>query len=337
MLETLKDIEFARPWVLWLLATIPLLLLGARRKVVGKGLRVTVRPAVREFATFQRSHIGFAGWLGLSLALGVIALARPQNINSEEKREFSGIEVMLALDVSPSMTGDDFKPDRLTVAKQLTKEFIASRPNDRIGMVAFSGRPYPIGPLTLDHQWLNKNIDDLQIGYQDGGTAIGPAIASAASRIDKRDAKSKIIVLITDGANNVRDIEPLDAARAASLLGIKIYTIAIGTTGTINIKVPGPFGRLTRQRMNGEFDIKPLIEIAKITGGEFYKAGSSESLADAFETINDLERTTQTTTTVYRVRELFHWFAIPSLIALLIGTIIPPLDERAAAIPRPTR
>ena len=243
---------------------------------------------------------------------------------------------MIALDVSPSMTGDDFKPDRITVAKKLTKEFIASRPNDRIGMVAFSGRPYPIGPLTLDHEWLNTNIDDLLIGYQDGGTAIGPAIASAASRIDKREAKSKIIVLITDGANNVRDIEPLDAANDASLLGIKIYTIAIGTSGTINIKVPGPFGRMITQQMSGEFDVKPLIEIAKMTGGQFYKAGSSESLADAFETINDLEKTTQTTTTVYRVEDLFHWFAIPSLIALLIGTVFPPLDERAAAIPRPT-
>ena len=333
MLETLREIEFAYPWVLWLLATIPVLLLGARRKLAGKGLRITVRPAVREYATVQRSHIGFAGWLGLSLALGIIALARPQNINSEEKREYSGIEVMIALDVSSSMTGNDFKPNRLTVAKKLTKEFIASRPNDRIGIVAFSGRPYPIGPLTLDHDWLNTNIDDLQIGYENDGTAIGPAIASAASRIDKRKAKSKIIVLITDGVNNVRDIDPLDAANAASLLGIKIYTIAIGTSGTVYIKDP----RTNRSiKMNGHYDVEPLIKIAKMTGGQFYKAGSTESLADAYQTINDLEKTTQTTTTVYRVEDLFHWFAIPSLIFLVIGTVFPPLDERAAAIPRPT-
>ena len=233
-----------------------------------------------------------------------------------------------------SMTGNDFRPNRITVAKQLTKEFIASRPNDRIGLVAFSGRPYPVGPLTLQHDWLYETLDDLELGYEEPGTAIGSAIASAASRIDKRDAKSKIIVLITDGANNVRTIEPLDAARAAALLGIKVYTIAIGTSGEIIIQAIGPFGNKVAQRMNGEFDVETLIEVANLTDGKFYKAGSSQSLADAFDTINKLEKTTQTTTTVYRVRELFHWFAMPALAALVIGTIFPPLDERAATFPR---
>ena len=334
MIEAIKEMQFAHPWVLWLLGVIPLLLLGARRKLAGRGLRVTLRPVVQEYATARRNLLGFSGWLGLALALGILALARPQLIDAEEKREFSGIEVMIALDVSPSMTGNDFRPNRITVAKQLTKEFIASRPNDRIGLVAFSGRPYPVGPLTLQHDWLYETLDDLELGYEEPGTAIGSAIASAASRIDKRDAKSKIIVLITDGANNVRTIEPLDAARAAALLGIKVYTIAIGTSGEIIIQAIGPFGNKVAQRMNGEFDVETLIEVANLTDGKFYKAGSSQSLADAFDTINKLEKTTQTTTTVYRVRELFHWFAMPALAALVIGTIFPPLDERAATFPR---
>ncbi|QQL45173.1 VWA domain-containing protein [Sulfuriroseicoccus oceanibius] len=335
-----ENFQFAHPWVLWLALLLPLLLLGARRKLGGQGLRVTLPKPVTEHATVRRSHIGFSGWIGVALLCGIVALARPQLVDSEDIREFSGIEVMIALDVSRSMTARDLKLDnqaakRLEVAKKITKEFIEQRPNDRIGMVAFSGQPFPVGPSTLDHQWLNDHIDDLRIGLVEDGTAIGSAISSAASRIDKRPAKSKVIVLVTDGANNVDNIDPIDAAKQAALLGIKVYTIAVGTEGEVQIEVPGPFGRPRLATMVSEFDPETLQEIAEVSGGAFYRAGSTKSFEDAFATINELEKTTQTKTTVFRTSELFHWPAAAALLALVIGTLIPPLDERAANLPRP--
>lgn len=335
-----SKIQFAHPWVLWLIVLVPLLLLGARHKLGGLGLRVTLPKTVTDHAAVRRRMIGFSGWIGIALLFGIVALARPQQVDSEDIREFSGIEVMIALDVSRSMTARDLKLDgqhvqRLSVAKKIAKEFIGQRPNDRIGMVAFSGQPFPVGPSTLDHDWLFDHIDDLRIGLVKDGTAIGSAISSAASRIDKRPTKSKVIVLVTDGANNVDNIDPIGAAKQAALLGIKVYTIAIGTEGEVQIEVPGPFGRPVLRTMISEFDPKTLKEIAQVTGGTFYRAGSTRSLTDAFASINELEKTTQTKTTVFRTQEWFPWFAAASLVALVIGTLFPPLDERAAALPRP--
>jgi len=230
---------------------------------------------------------------------------------------------MIALDVSLSMDIDDFvdegqRAKRIDVAKAVVDDFISRRPDDRMGLVAFAGRPRDASPITLDHKWLRRSLDELRLNDQfergtvkEQGTAIGSALAAAASRLDARDAKSKIILLITDGASNSGKISPVEAAEHAKTLGVKIYTIAIGTKE----------GRVDRSIMRfpyQEFDIPTLKKIASLTGGEHYWAQNLKSLRETFTTINQLEKTEARSLTIIDDRELFHWFMIPSLIAALV-------------------
>jgi Ca-activated chloride channel family protein len=268
-----------------------------------------------------------AGGIGLPLAfialvLAILAMARPVWRNQFQNRTASGIDIMIAFDVSLSMDIDDFIDDgrrarRIDVAKMVVDDFISRRPDDRIGLVAFAGRPRDASPITLDHQWLRNALNELRLNDQfdrgtikEQGTAIGSALASAASRLDARDAKSKIILLITDGANNSGKIAPIEAAEHAKTLGIKIYTVAIGTAE----------GRVDRSIMRfpyQEFDIPTLKKIAELTGGEHYWAQNLESLKRTFSTIDQLEKTEARSHTVIEDRELFPWVLGLSLLAAL--------------------
>jgi Ca-activated chloride channel family protein len=259
----------------------------------------------------------------IALLFAIFAMARPVWRNEYQSRSASGIDIMIALDVSLSMDIDDFvdegqRAKRIDVAKAVVDDFIGRRPDDRMGLVAFAGRPRDASPITLDHKWLRRALDELRLNDQfergtvkEQGTAIGSALAAAASRLDARDAKSKIILLITDGASNSGKISPVEAAEHAKTLGIKIYTIAIGTKE----------GRVDRSIMRfpyQEFDIPTLKKIASLTGGEHYWAQNLKSLRETFTTINQLEKTEARSLTIIDDRELFHWFMIPSLIAALV-------------------
>jgi Ca-activated chloride channel family protein len=258
----------------------------------------------------------------IALLFAIFAMARPVWRNEYQSRSASGIDIMIALDVSLSMDIDDFvdegqRAKRIDVAKAVVDDFISRRPDDRMGLVAFAGRPRDASPITLDHKWLRRALDELRLNDQfergtvkEQGTAIGSALAAAASRLDARDAKSKIILLITDGASNSGKISPVEAAEHAKTLGIKIYTIAIGTKE----------GRVDRSIMRfpyQEFDIPTLKKIASLTGAEHYWAQNLKSLRETFTTINQLEKTEARSLTIIDDRELFHWFMIPSLIATL--------------------
>jgi Ca-activated chloride channel family protein len=259
----------------------------------------------------------------IALLFAIFAMARPVWRNEYQSRSASGIDIMIALDVSLSMDIDDFvdegqRAKRIDVAKAVVDDFIGRRPDDRMGLVAFAGRPRDASPITLDHKWLRRALDELRLNDQfergtvkEQGTAIGSALAAAASRLDARDAKSKIILLITDGASNSGKISPVEAAEHAKTLGIKIYTIAIGTKE----------GRVDRSIMRfpyQEFDIPTLKKIASLTGAEHYWAQNLKSLRETFTTINQLEKTEARSLTIIDDRELFHWFMIPSLIAALV-------------------
>jgi Ca-activated chloride channel family protein len=324
MSELLDHFRFNQP--AWLLLTLPLLLALFLRRGRGAEAAVTF-PNLSILMSLGRQVRETAGGISLPLAaiallFAIFAMARPVWRNEYQSRSASGIDIMIALDVSLSMDIDDFvdegqRAKRIDVAKAVVDDFISRRPDDRMGLVAFAGRPRDASPITLDHKGLRRALDELRLNDQfergtvkEQGTAIGSALAAAASRLDARDAKSKIILLITDGASNSGKISPVEAAEHAKTLGIKIYTIAIGTKE----------GRVDRSIMRfpyQEFDIPTLKKIASLTGGEHYWAQNLKSLRETFTTINKLEKTEARSLTIIDDRELFHWFLIASLIAAI--------------------
>ena len=325
----LEHFRFAQPG--WLLLIIPALLLLVLRRGRGAeavvtfpnlGVLVSLGSRVRHLAW----SVGFP--LGIiSLLIAIFGMARPVWRNEYQSRTASGIDIMIAFDVSLSMDIDDFRDQglpvkRIDAAKDVVDNFISRRTDDRLGLVAFAGRPVSVSPITLDHQWLRQGLDRLQLNDQENngtvkeqGTAIGSALAAAATRLDSREAKSKIIVLITDGASNSGKISPVEAAEHAKTLGIKIYTVAIGTKDG---RVSRGIQRFPRQ----EFDLPTLQKIATLTGGEHYWAQNIAALKDTFQTIDNLEKTQAKSLTVIDDKELFPWFVGLSALAALAATAV---------------
>lgn len=289
--------RFAEPGWFWLLLLLPILAL--LRSAAGRqsALQFSSLHLLRSAGKKTRSAIGALGLFltFATLTLGTAALARPQKLRTEEKIEESGVEIFMTLDLSLSMSIQDMrvggeKVDRLTVAKKVTRDFIRNRPSDRVGFVVFSGRPYLASPLTLDKNWLEETLDKIWFNQtRDMGTAIGSALATAAKRLTNRESRSKIIILITDGANNSGKIGPREAAKLAATLGIRIYTIAIGTHGYHQVPVPTPEGQYVGVRQ--EFDEETLKEVASTTNGRYYHARDANAMVSIFREIDQLEKT----------------------------------------------
>jgi Ca-activated chloride channel family protein len=255
-------------------------------------------------------------------ALLIVALARPQVAHATAKIQASGVDMMLALDVSGSMQALDLvldgeRADRLTVVKSVVAKFIAARPNDRMGIIAFAGRPYLVSPLTLDHGWLQKNLDRVNIGTSEDGTAIGSALAAAVNRLRPSDARSKVVVLLTDGMNNAGSVQPSLAAKAAAALGIKVYAIAVGAQGRAPIPVVDEAGRRRIVMGEVEVDEQTLRNVADATGGAFFRATDTDSLVAIYRRIDALEKTTRTVDRHERREERFAWAALPAVALLL--------------------
>jgi Ca-activated chloride channel family protein len=292
-----QSFGFQHPWVLFLLALLPLL--GLLRGRTGSGASVTFSSLQILSKLGKQTRPRWAGFsyplpLGLLLALGIVALARPQHLDKYKVVKESGVELIVAIDVSRSMLVEDIPYEgklvnRLTASRAVIRNFLRRRPMDRIGLVAFAGRPYLVSPITLDHEWLQDSLSRITIGLVEDGTAIGSVIAASAKRLDKREAKSKVIVLLTDGANNSGNLAPVTAAELANQLGIKIHTIAVGTPGRHTI--PTSSGPLS---LNQEFDLETLRGIAKAAGGESFMAQDIENLEKIFDYIDSLETTERT-------------------------------------------
>jgi Ca-activated chloride channel family protein len=282
----------------------------------------------RQVARQTRSRAGRWVWLLpiLAGALMVVGLSRPQFGHGRTEAQASGIDVVLALDVSGSMQALDFKLDgqpanRIDVVKSVVAKFIQERPNDRIGLVAFAGAPYLVSPLTLDHDWLQQNLGRVQVAGVEDGTAIGSAIATCVNRLRSTPAKSKVVVLLTDGMNNSGKISPAAAAEAAKALGVKVYTIAAGVRGEAPVPVKDNFGNTQLVMAKVDVDEETLQKIAAGTGGKFYRATDTDSLKHIYAEINRLETTTQTVRKFERYQELFAWALIPALgvLGLAVG------------------
>ncbi len=323
-----SSLQFAYPWVLALLAIVPLMAWWKGRFGRPVALRMPSTDDAVHVGARSRSRVG-----GILLSLGllaltllIVALARPRLVKGTTEVESNGIDIILTLDVSGSMEALDFtlhgkQVNRLEVVKDVVGKFAISRPDDRLGMVAFAGRPYLAAPLTDDENWIVSRLRDVEIGQVEDGTAIGSAIASSVDHLGKSEAKSKIVILLTDGVNTSGSVNPLTAAEAAKALGIKIYTIGAGTNGEAPYPVRGLFGT-QMQKMKVEIDEKTLTAIADSTGGKYFRATDTDSLEKIYAVINQLETTERKIKKYENYDELFFYFLYPALLLLLVEWIL---------------
>jgi len=322
-------VRFADPWALWLLATLPLLAwlrgrVGPTPAVVFPSADL-VREAAREVAPSHPGRLRGALRLG-ALGLLILALARPQQGLGTADVEASGIDIVLAIDVSGSMAALDFQSEgkpgsRLDAVKKVVEDFVAGRPNDRLGLVAFAGRPYLVSPLTLDHDWLVRGLERLRIGLVEDGTAIGSGIASSVNRLRDRRAKSRVVILLTDGVNNSGKVSPLTAADAARALGVRVYTIGAGTRGEAPMPIVDRFGRQRIVMTPVDVDEETLQKVAETTGAKFFRATDTDSLRRIYEEIDQLEKTTETMKHFEEYRELFPWAILGALSLLCLEAL----------------
>lgn len=291
----MKITQFANPDLLWLLLVLlPLaaLYIWRERRKGSAAVRIsTVAPleGAAKGVRYRLRHLPFVLRCA-ALALIIVALARPQNSQHGSSTTTEGIDIVLAMDVSTSMLARDFEPDRITAAKDVAAKFIADRPNDRIGIVAFAGESFTQSPLTTDRSTLQTLLGQLRTGIIDDGTAIGNGLATAVNRLRESSAKSKVIILLTDGVNNAGQVAPAMAADIAASYGIRVYTIGVGTRGTAPYPVQDMWGSIRYMPVPVEIDEEILRQIASLTGGEYFRATDKNTLSQIYDQINEMEK-----------------------------------------------
>jgi Ca-activated chloride channel family protein len=311
-------IHFLNPSWLWLLAVLPVIAILRGRRGRVAAVQYSSTQTIRQVARETRSRAGqWLTMLGLvAVALMIAGMARPQLVHASTNVQASGVDIVVALDLSGSMNTpyyivDGKQVSRFDMAKSVLTKFVGERPNDRIGLVVFAKDAFIASPMTLDHDFLLQNIDRLQIGTIDSdATAIGDGMTTALNRLRALQSKSKVIVLMTDGGNNSGKIDPVMAAEAAKALGVKVYTIGLGNKQIVQ-QMGLPAGYLP--------DDTTLQKIADMTGGVFYSADNSEKLNAIYHNIDKLEKTTRTLTKYETQGELFPWAVVPALGLLGIG------------------
>ncbi|MGH7549767.1 MAG: vWA domain-containing protein [Gemmatimonadota bacterium] len=305
----------ASPWWLLLLALVPAAWLWSRRRR-RRALVLPALAAARELPTTWRERLRAAPEIlrMLAFVLGVIALARPQELEAGRPVTSSGVDIVLALDASGSMKAEDFQPrNRLEVAKQAATDFIENRSSDRLGLVSFAGQAVTQAPLTLDHGAVVDAVQRVEIGALAEGTAIGTALATAVNRLRSSDAKSRVVILLTDGVNNAGQIDPLTAAETARALGVRVYTIGVGTTGEAPYLLEDPrFGR-RYVRVIVRIDEDVLRDIADRTGGRYFRATDPQALSEVYAEIDRLERSPLSGRRPVVRLDRYMWLLIPAL------------------------
>ena len=310
--------NFLYPNILWLMAIIPLIVLYyifvARRKASLTVSTIGGRRAPRPFRYWLRPLPIVLRMV--AVALFIVALARPVNITEEHETTTDGIDIVMAMDISGSMLARDFTPDRLTSAKHLAAEFVANRRGDRIAVVAFAGEAFTQAPLTSDQAVVETMLSRLRSGVVEDGTAIGNGLATAVNRLRESGAKSKVVILLTDGVNNRGQISPLMAAEIARDMGIKVYTIGVGTRGRAPYPAVDMFGNKTTVMADVEIDEELLREISSMTGGKYYRAVNDEALREVYAEINELETSKVQVTNYQTYEELFLMWVVLGLLCL---------------------
>jgi len=324
---------FGEPNMLWLLPLIPLLSIYYyfRHQKNSAEINFSSFKILNQLPTNPKQHLRHLsfGLRILALALLIIALARPQSNLSWENTDTQGIDIVFAMDVSLSMMAKDFPENRLEAAKEVAIDFIKERPNDRMGLIIYEGESFTQVPLTTDHKILVEMFSSLHPGMLEGGTAIGMGLATATKRLNDSDAKSKVIILLTDGVNNSGNIQPSDAANLAKEFGIRVYTIGVGSLGNALSPVGiYPNGSYRYQRVPVEIDEESLVDIADITGGQYFRADNMESLKDVYSEIDKLEKTIIKVTEHRKKSEEYFYFAVIGLALLLFEFLFKHLIIR---------
>lgn len=321
--------HFANPYLLWLLAVIPLMALYYiyRTRQGGAAIRIStiegVRKAPRTLRYYLR-HVPFVLRCAAIAAL-IVALARPQSVEEGSTSSNEGIDIAMAIDISTSMLAQDLKPVRIEAAKQVAGSFIADRQGDRIGLVAFAGEAFTLSPLTTDQGALQTMLGRLRSGIVEDGTAIGNGIATAINRLRESNAKSKVIILLTDGANNRGEIAPLTAAEIARSQGIRVYTIGVGTRGTAPYPTVDFFGNPTVVQMKVEIDEKMLQQIADQTGGRYFRATDNDKLKAIYDEINQLEKSKIEISAYTTFTEEYLLWALAGFLLLVVEMLLKTL------------
>jgi Ca-activated chloride channel homolog len=316
-----SGITFAYPWILYFLLIIPFMIVWYlfRGMKIQSSLTYSSINIFRDVPVTLRErlrHIPFAVRL-IAIGLLIVALARPQSFSSGENVTTEGIDIAMVLDISGSMLAEDFKPNRLEAAKNVIDNFVEGRITDRIGLVIFSREAFTQCPLTIDYSVLRNLLLDIRTGMIEDGTAIGNGIANGINRLKESDAKSRIIILLTDGVNNAGEVDPISAAEIAKAFGIRIYTIGVGTRGEAPYPVQTPFG--TRYQMVPvDIDEAMMTKIADLTGGQYFRATNNRALAEIYEKIDKLEKTKIEITSYKNASEKYHSWLWGGLLLLLI-------------------
>lgn len=319
----MDSIKFVNPELLWLsVLVVPMVAYYIYRLRQGGGatMRISTVDGVRRVPRSIKYYLRHLPIVLRSLAVVLIAvaLARPQSAQHNSNSTTEGIDIVMSLDLSGSMLARDFTPDRLGAAKEVASNFIMDRPNDRIGLVVFAGESFTQCPLTTDKRSLLNLLGSVKSGMIDDGTAIGNGLATAVNRLRESKAKSKVIILLTDGINNSGQIAPLTAAEIAQSYGIRVYTVGVGTMGMAPYPVIDMWGHLSFQPMKVEIDEKMLSLIAQMTGGKYFRATDNRRLKDVYDEINQLERSKVEVENFTRYQERFTLFVVLALI-LLVG------------------
>ena len=313
--------KFANPYLLWLLAlVVPMVAYYIYRTLQGgAAIRISSVAGARNAPRTVRYWLRHAPFVlrVAAVVLMIVALARPQDVEEQSRTNAEGIDIMLAIDISSSMLARDFQPDRLTAAKEVAAEFIADRYGDRIGLALFAGESFTQSPLTTDKGTLQTLLMRLRSGIIEDGTAIGNGLATAINRLRESDAKSKVIILLTDGVTNRGEIAPLMAAEIAADMGIKVYTIGVGTRGKAPYPAVDMFGNMSFQMMDVEIDEQTLEQIAQTTSGRYFRATDRQSLKEIYDEINAMEKSKVEVTDL----TIYHEQFLP-LLLLAIGLLV---------------
>lgn len=320
-----NNIEFANPVYLYFLFIIPLM-------GVWYWYKHNSRKADIQFSStegFEKTGKSLKQYLYhslfvfrlLAIALFIVVMARPQSSTRRQDVSIEGIDIVMALDVSGSMLAQDLKPDRLEAAKDVAQDFMKNRPNDRVGLVIFSGETFTQCPLTTDHSVIKNLFKDIKSGMIEDGTAIGDGLATAVTRLKESLAISKVIILLTDGVNNSGSLDPVSAAEIAKMFGIRIYTIGVGSMGTAPYPVQTPFGT-QYQEMEVKIDEELLEQVAEMTDGKYFRATSNRELKAIYNEIDKLEKSKIDVTEFEKKHEEFLIFALIALLLLVFEIIL---------------
>ncbi len=327
MINWFRDISFANPLMLYFLISIPLLaiwfFLKKKKQVVSIQLSsLSVLGNVKPNLKVRLRNVPFLFRL-IALALIIVALARPQSKTSWQDIKTEGIDIVIAFDISASMLAKDFKPDRLEAAKEVAISFIDKRPNDRIGLVIFSGESFTQCPLTSDHNILKNLFKDVKTGMVQDGTAIGMGLATAVNRIKDSKAKSKVIILLTDGVNNSGSVSPELAAEIAVPFGIRVYTIGVGTTGMALSPVAlYPNGQYAYDYVEVKIDEDVMRKISELTNGKYFRATNKQKLEEIYKEIDTLEKSIIEEKQYTKKNEMFLPFAAAAFLFLVLEFIL---------------